>query len=449
MFTPSFFKTSRKLVLDELLKSVDASEKSVIFLKGGEETARYDTDRDLLFRQESNFWYMTGVVKPDYSLIITLDDLKVHLFAPLLPEAYAVWLGEIEPLDAIHARHETDFTGFTEKMKDFLTEYAPSKVYTTPFSSSHSVLEGFDVNKDLLKKALDEVRVIKRTEELAALRIASDVSSKAHMAAMKATKPGMKELQVEANYKFVACLNEGRFLSFCPIVAGGDGSATLHYMDNDKVIKDGDMVLLDAGSEYNLYAGDITRTYPVNGKYTEKQKLIYQIVLDAQNAVLGALKEGIDYTDMHALALRVISEGLLAAGFLQGPIDEIIEHCVGGYFMPHGLGHMMGLDVHDVGGYPEGVDRIDKPSFRSLRTRRILREGMVLTVEPGVYFIKPLLEQAKKDEVISKYINFEKVAEFEDFGGVRIEDDVIILKDGIEDMTTVPKEVEDVEKFLA
>jgi len=163
---------------------------------------------------------------------------------------------------------------------------------------------------------------------------------------------------------------------------------------------------------------------------------------------MKAMKPGIDWTDMHRLANRVVCEELKRRGFLQGDVDDMLKHHVGALFMPHGLGHFLGLDTHDCGGYPKGLERINEPGIRSLRTRRILQPGMVITVEPGVYFIEALLEPAFTNPNQSKFLNIEKIKSFMNFGGVRIEDDVIVTATGIENMTTVPRSVDEIEKLM-
>ena len=210
------------------------------------------------------------------------------------------------------------------------------------------------------------------------------------------------------------------------------------------------MLLVDAGCEYSCYASDVTRTYPVNGKYGHEDGIIYQIVLDSQEAVLRVMRPGVEWEDMHRLAAKVILDGLVRAGIVFGEYEELVKHHIVAIFFPHGLGHLIGLDVHDVGGYPPGVDRIQEPGIRYLRMRRTLKENMVVTVEPGLYFIDQLLDQALQDPNISKFINPTVLAKFRHIGGVRIEDDVLITSDGIEILTAaIPKQIDEIEKIMS
>jgi len=274
------------------------------------------------------------------------------------------------------------------------------------------------------------------------------------MEVMRKVHPGMMEYQIEAIFQYEVYHNGGcRHCSYTCICASGHNGATLHYghsaAPNNQQIKDGEMVLFDMGAEYNCYTSDITRSYPVNGKFTKDQIEIYESVLAAQEAVLQTMKPQTKWSDMHRLAYTVICEHLKKYGFLRGDIDDMMKHHVGHIFMPHGLGHLMGLDTHDVGGYPEGSKRLEEPGFRSLRTVRSLETGMVITVEPGIYFINALLDKAFKDENQSKFLVKEKIDQFRNFGGVRLEDNVIVTKDGIENMTQIPKTVKEIEDWMA
>ncbi|KAL6053631.1 hypothetical protein STEG23_018864, partial [Scotinomys teguina] len=233
----------------------------------------------------------------------------------------------------------------------------------------------------------------------------------------------------------------------------GENAAVLHYghagAPNDRTIKDGDMCLFDMGGEYYCFASDITCSFPANGKFTEDQKAIYEAVLKSCRTVMSTMKPGVWWPDMHRLADRIHLEELTRIGLLSGSVDAMLQVHLGAVFMPHGLGHFLGLDVHDVGGYPEGVERIDEPGLRSLRTARHLEPGMVLTVEPGIYFIDHLLDQALADPAQACFFNLEVLQRFRNFGGVRIEEDVVVTNSGMELLTCVPRTVEEIEACMA
>ncbi|XP_047314659.1 xaa-Pro dipeptidase-like [Impatiens glandulifera] len=205
-------------------------------------------------------------------------------------------------------------------------------------------------------------------------------------------------------------------------------SSVLHYghaaAPNDKTLNDGDMSLLDMGADYHFYGSDITCSFPVNGRFTSDQSLIYNAALDAHSAVIVSMKPGTNWVNMHKLAERVILEALKKWSLLLGDIDDMMSKRLDAVFMPHGLGHFLGIDTHDPGGYLKGVERPTDSGLKSLRTSRELQEGMVITVEPGCYFIDALLGPAMKNPTISKLINCEVIKRFEGFGGVRIESDL-------------------------
>jgi Xaa-Pro dipeptidase len=280
------------------------------------------------------------------------------------------------------------------------------------------------------------------------------VSSAAHVAVMQKCRPGLMEYQLEAHFLHEIYSRGGcRFTAYTCICGCGPHSSVLHYghqgAPNDGPLGDGDLFLNDSGAEYHGYASDITCTYPVNGRFTDDQRGIYEAVLAANRAVQDAMKPGVSWPDMHRLTQKVIAEHLLAMGLLRGSLDELLARHVPALFMPHGLGHLMGLDVHDVGGYPEGVTRVDEPGLRSLRCGRALEAGMVITVEPGVYFIEAVLEPALGDAKLAHLLNVDAIARFRGFGGVRIEDDVVVTRTGAENLTDVPRDVKEIEGVMA
>uniref|UniRef100_A0A8C1WWR1 Peptidase D n=1 Tax=Cyprinus carpio TaxID=7962 RepID=A0A8C1WWR1_CYPCA len=289
--------------------------------------------------------------------------------------------------------------------------------------------------------------------ELEVLRYTNRVSSEAHKEVMKHVKPGVKEYEMESLFQHY-CYSRGgmRHTSYTCICGSGNNSSVLHYghagAPNDKSIQDGDMCLFDMGGEYYCYSSDITCSFPANGKFTADQRAIYEAVLKSSRAVMAAIKPGVKWTDMHRLADRVHLEELLKIGILRGSVEEMLKVHLGSVFMPHGLGHLLGIDVHDVGGYPEGIERIDEPGLKSLRMGRVVQERMVLTVEPGIYFINHLLDQALNSPAQCGFINNDVLTRFRGFGGVRIEDDIAVTADGVELLTCVPRTVEEIEAFM-
>ncbi|KAH7285495.1 hypothetical protein KP509_33G031100 [Ceratopteris richardii] len=271
---------------------------------------------------------------------------------------------------------------------------------------------------------------------------------------MRAARPGLKEYQLESLFLHHTQTHGGcRYASYTCICATGKNSSTLHYghaaAPNDRTVEDGDMALLDMGAEYHFYDSDITCSFPINGTFSRDQRLVYQGVLDAQKAVMAAIKPGVSWIDMHKLAESRILHALVKAKILKGSIEVMLEKRLGAIFMPHGLGHFLGLDTHDPGGYLKGAQRPKEPGLNSLRTSRILEEGMVITVEPGCYFIDILIDQALKDPGIASFIVHEEIERFRGFGGIRLEDDVVITADGCENLTKCPREIRDVEAVMS
>jgi len=210
------------------------------------------------------------------------------------------------------------------------------------------------------------------------------------------------------------------------------------------------MVMFDMGGEYHCYGADISRSWPVSGKFNERQREIYTAVFEAQNAVFRAAKPGVSWPAMHRLSEEVLITHLKNYGYLQGEVSEMMEAFIGNLFMPHGLGHLLGIDTHDVGGYPDGLKRSEEPGLRSLRLGTNLAAGMIVTVEPGCYFVPYVLETAFKNPDQVKFLNVDKIRSMYDFGGVRIEDDVLIWADGIENLSSgAPRTIEEIESWLA
>lgn len=283
------------------------------------------------------------------------------------------------------------------------------------------------------------------------------MSAAAHKAVMRKIRPGMKEYQLEAIFQHHSYYHGGcRHQAYTNICGSGCNAAVLHYghagAPNARTVGDGDICLFDMGAEYYCYTSDITCSFPANGKFTEDQKAIYNAVLSASRAVMAAVRPGVSWVEMHRVSYRAMLEKLKEANIVQGDIDEMMKVTLGAVFQPHGLGHLLGLDVHDVGGYLEGnPGRPQEAGFRSLRTARILEENMVLTIEPGCYFIDHLLDQALANPEQARFLVPEAIARFRGFGGVRIEDDIVITANGMEDLTggSIPRTVEAIEQHMA
>jgi len=456
--------TRQKLVQALMNGGVDMTG-SVVLLEGGKASYHHDTDHEHLFRQESYFHYLFGVREPDCFGAIELSTGKSILFVPRLPEVYAVWMGTIHPPEHFAKLYSTDECYYVDQIVEVLKTRHIQRLLVLDGVNSDSgekhrgcsfpSIEEFKMDKSILFPVLQECRVKKTAAEIEVMRYVCRVSSEAHKAVMKFVRPGQMEYESEALFRQLVYTNGGcRHTSYTCICGSGPNSAVLHYghagAPNSRVLEPSDILMFDMGGEYNCYGADISRSFPVSGKFSPQQRTIYGAVLAAQDAVLNAMKPGVSWPSMHRLADRVICEKLKESGLLQGDVNEMMKAFVGSLFMPHGLGHLLGLDTHDVGGYPDGMTRTQEPGLKSLRLGRKLEEGMVLTVEPGCYFIPSVLQKAFSDAQYQPFLVKSEIEKYFDFGGIRIEDDVIVLKDGVENMTRfAPRSIDEIEALMA
>ena len=270
-----------------------------------------------------------------------------------------------------------------------------------------------------LKEAIEECRVTKDEYEVALIRKANQVSTIAHTAVLRAVKHVSNERELEAVFIERCIVNGCRELAYHSIVASGTNAATLHYQKNDEAMEERENLLLDAGGEWRCYAADITRTFPIKGKFSEESRAIYEIVLRMQTVCTEMLKAGVLWDDVHARAHEIAIEGLLHLGILRGSKKEIFQKRTSVAFFPHGLGHYLGMDTHDTGGHANYGD--SDGMYRYLRVRGRLPAGSVITVEPGIYFCRFIVEPYLEDEVQRNFIDKEVVERYWGVGGVRIE----------------------------
>lgn len=399
--------------------------QGLVHLQGGKPVPR-NFDVEYAFRQNSDFLYATGVEEPGCHLV--LDGARETLLVPRVDAHHRVWEGHVPGPAEAKRLFGVDKVMYADELKKVLKgrrTVAPAK----------------------LRDALDELRAVKTEGELALMRRANDVSGKAHLAVMKATKPGLKEYELQAVFD-AACVKAGlKHLAYPSIVAAGVNSAVLHYRKNNAPLRSGDLLLIDAGAELSGYAADITRTFPINGKFTRRQRDIYSVVLETQKRCIAKAQPGINSAELHLYSMRVIAEGLKSLGLLRGETDGLVENGAVRLFYPHGLTHMLGLDVHDVTGGKKRV--LPNPTKIPVRFVAKLEPGFVITMEPGVYFIDALLKDPALRTKHKQAVNFALADSFLDFGGIRIEDDIVVRAGGAENLTHVPKEIEAVEAACA
>ena len=413
---------------------------SIAILPNAEVSSR-NRDVDYPYRSDSNFHYLSGFDEPD-SVIVIIPG-RPHgeylLFCRERKLEKEIWNGyragqegaiknfdaddsyPISDLDDIlpgllEEREKVFYTmgniaSFDQRIVGFLNHLRQATR-----QGKHSPTEIIE-----LDHCLNELRLFKSSAEIKAMRKAGEISAKAHIRAMKFTQPGHWEYQVEAEIIHEFMGNNCRSSAYPSIVGGGENGCILHYIENNHKLKNNDLLLIDAGAEYDFYAGDITRTFPVNGKFTPSQKALYTIVLNAQKAAIAAVKPGNHWNQPHEAAVRVLTAGLVDIGLLEGELEELIENHSYREFYMHRTGHWLGMDVHDVGDYKVGGEW------------RLLEPGMVLTVEPGIY-IRDLEHIPKKWH----------------FTGIRIEDDVLVTKKGNEVLSALaPKEIDEIETLMA
>lgn len=436
---------------EKLFSLFDDNQNGVVFIQGAETMYRYATDYEFPFRQESNFWYLTGVNEADCALILDLKKEEYHLFVPERDAQYAVWHGYVKTKEQYQEEYSPDHLHYENDLLKVLNELKPDTVYCVNDEQAEFIEDldrGFNVETEALVGALTYCRVLKTEWELDQMREACRVNDMAYLEVMKSIRPGMYEYEMKAVFNKIQLENGLLQDAYNGIFASGVNASILHYVENNSKIKDGDLFLMDAGFECNGYAADYTRTFPANGKYTDIQKGIYNSVLEGMSTVLAEAGPGKKMEDLHMLAARTMMEGLKDMDIVRGSLDDLMEQNIFALFFPHGLGHFLGLDTHDVGGYPKGVDRIDRPGIKFLRARRELQPGMVVTIEPGIYFVPAVLNPAIKDNEKKQFLNTDKVESLLNFGGVRIEDDIAITENGHENLTNVPKETDEIEKLM-
>ena len=494
--------SSRAKVVQLLSGEPYRATRGVLLVRGGEEQGVYDTDGEPLFRQDSWFNYLFGVKEAGVFGAIDLSTGQATLFIPQLPPEYRIWCGAIHPPQIFAASYAIESVLYTSALVSWLAERVETqgpeaKVYVLHGRNSDSGkypesalrdLEREEDNAALLKAlpveaspalffhALSTARVTKSDSEIEVMRYAAWVASEAHVAVMRMARPGMVEYELEAKFLYEIYAHGGcRRCAYTSICACGPNGAVLHYghagAPNDRPLEPGDMALLDMGAEYHGYVSDITCSFPISGTFTPDQRAVYQGVLNAQRAVLAHMQPGAAWPDCHRLAEREILAALVGLGLLKSPIplaesgpagaaaksagdallvEELAKAGLGAVFFPHGLGHLIGCDTHDVGGYLDGTPaRLPGPGLSKLRTARLLEAGMVLTNEPGCYFIDALLDAALADPAQSRYIDPVVLARLRGFGGVRLEDVVLVRAQGPPDnLTTCPRTIEEVEEVL-
>ena len=413
--------------------------KNSVLLIPGANTQYRNADSAYAFRQDSNFYYLSGFCEPDSLMAIINNDDGINsiIFVPPKDKLKEIWDGHRSgPIGAVkeflfdkaYDNSEIDNmmpeilfgcdqvlypigkkNGFDQKVIDWTTE-ASSK---DRHSKSINILDA--------SSTIGNARLIKDDHEISLIKKACDISAEAHIEAMKNVKNAESEQSIESLYVYEFSKRGGRFPAYTPIVAGGENACVLHYIENNKKLNKNELLLVDAGCEYEMYASDITRTYPISGKFSKEQLEIYKIVLDAMNAAIDKVKDGNNIMEPQQISEKIITNGLVELGLLHGDPEELHKKGAFKDFYMHKIGHWLGLDVHDAGDYMEGDDFMK------------FKPGMITTIEPGIYISRSM-------DVDDKWKGI----------GIRIEDDILVTKDGNENLTKkVPSDPAEIESLMS
>lgn len=432
----------------ELKKLVD---KGIAIFLGNIDSPMNYADNIFHFRQDSSFLYFFGIDHPGLAAIIDFETGEEILFGNDADISDIIWMGEQPKLQEKGERVGVTNTQAFSKLQTEINKAVSNNKrpihYLPPYRGESKIMLGDllginpskvnDYRSLELVNAVIKLRSVKDNYEIAEIEKACAIGHEMHVTAMKMAISGESEQKIAGTIEAIP-LKYGGHYSF-PVILTQNGQ-TLHNHYHNETLKEGRMMLTDAGAESPLhYASDFTRTVPVNGTFSEKQKEIYQIVLDANNAATALSKPGITYQEVHLHAAKVITQGLKDLGLMKGDVDAAVKAGAHAMFFPHGLGHMMGLDVHDMEdldqinvGYDDVTRPIDQFGTAYLRLGRKLEEGFVITNEPGIYFIPALIDKWQNEKTNTNFINFDKVNTYRDFGGIRLEDDLLITKTGAE-----------------
>jgi Xaa-Pro aminopeptidase len=440
----------------------------VLLFVGNEESPMNYADNVFSFRQDSSFLYYWGIDSPGIVALIDVDDEREIIFGNDLTVDDIVWTGS-QPTIA----EKSLMAGVDEsaRLKDFeetigWIRESGRKIHFLPqyrgenIIKLHKLLEltpdAVNANASIpFIKAVVVQRSVKSEEEIGEIEIALEITHAMHVAAMKKSRPGVYERDIAGMMEGVAYSMGGR-ISF-PIIFSIHGE-TLHNHYHGNIMKKGDIVVNDSGAESSRhYAGDITRTIPIGGKFSQQQREIYQIVSDAQEKAIEASQTGVEFRNVHLLACKHLAAGLKELGLMKGDVDEAVQAGAHALFFQCGLGHAMGLDVHDMEGlgeqyvgYTDAIKRSSQFGLRSLRMAKALEPGFVVTVEPGIYLIPELIDRWSAEKKFTQYINYSRVEEYRNFGGIRVEDNILITKEGNRILgKPIPKAIDEVEALAS
>ena len=469
MFSKDVYARRRQTLVAKMADSAAEGKRGIALFIGNTEAPAQYKDNCYKFRQDSTWLYFFGIDQPLYAAIIDLDNGNETVFANDVEIGDIIWMGPQPSVASVAAsvgvEKSAPYTDLNAAVAKVLAEgrpvhfVKPSRYYNTMKIASllgcgtDEVAGRFSL---ALTKAIISMRLVKEDCEIEAIDDACNLGYEMHTVARNSIVPGIIEQEIVGKMDGVT-LSKGWGVSF-PTILTQHGE-TLHNHLHDKIIEPGKLMVIDAGAESNVhYASDFTRTYPTSGKFTAKQREIYQIVCDCNEFAFSMTRPGISYREVHLKTMHLMLEELRALDIVRGDVQDMVEAGIAGLFMPHGLGHNMGLDVHDMEDYGEnyvGYDDDQKRSpqlgLGSLRMARKLVPGNVITDEPGIYFIPALIEKWKSEKTDQGFVNYSKLESYYDFGGIRLEDDVLVTADGARRLgkERLPISPDDVEAAMA
>ena len=462
MFPPEIYKERRRRLCKRVRDGV------IVLQTNGPSPMNYPANT-YPFRQDSSFLYYFGIDLPGLFGLIDAAEGKSILFGLDPTTEEVVWTGPQTPLCELAEQVGVDRVEGPEQLLTHIYRARNSgggDHLLPPYRKEHfdwlvewTGLERVEIlevkaDEELIRAVVAE-RSVKRPEEIQEIERALEVAYEVHTRAMQAARPGRYEREVVGEMAKIVTASGGAF-SFPPIFS--IHGETLHNEEWNNRMKEGDIAVNDSGADSPLhYASDITRTIPIGGRFSQRQREIYSIVLESQERAIEAVRPGVEFRDVHRLAAKLLVDGLKELGLMNGDSSEAVEAGAHTLFFPCGTGHMMGLDVHDMEGlgedfvgYTETIKRRPDFGWRSLRLARALEPGFVVTVEPGIYFIPQLIDRWKAEKKFVEFVDYEKVEAWRDFGGMRVEDDILVTTDGHRLLgKPIPKSVEDVEAICS
>lgn len=441
MFDKSVYMNRRERLREKIKTGV------ILILGNGEAPANY-TDNCFKFRQDSSFLYFFGLNLPGFAGVIDADSGEEYIFGNDVDMDDIIWMGpqpSVKDMAAgVGVERTAPFAALADCLKKAIA--AGRRIHFLPpyrFRNMLLIEDLLGIHHSLVKeyasleliKAVVDLRSVKEPCEIEEITKACNIGYEMHTAAMRHCKPGVKEQYIAGILEGIAA-SYGSMISFAVILS--QNGQTLHNHDHSQILQPGRLMLTDAGAENNMnYCSDFTRTVPVGGKFTARQKDIYNIVLACNNRAIEIARPGVTYQHVHLEVCKVLAQGLKDLGLMKGDVDAAVAAGAHALFMPHGLGHMMGLDVHDMEdlgqiyvGYDDETRPINQFGTSSLRMGRRLQEGFVITDEPGCYFIPALIDQWRAEGMHKDFLNYDKIETFKDFGGIRLEDDILIIPGG-------------------